>query len=883
MYIDNRASVAHNADHSSGEEDDEDSYEAQVRRADERDFQMQQTLDGHEDRLRASAPYRVPSSLLKSGAATPSRGEDMEYDLPSRSPTPVPAWQPPLQSDSRAPTPTYMPPPAWQPAQSDPRAPTPGYMPPPQQMGSTRGSTPLFLPGSRGPTPYSGREFTPLILHGMSRMREPSPPPSVEPPRKRRCVESDSDGDDEGDGDDDGDDDQEQDKETLRRHFLRPDKSIPRRIRNFLDMAAEDSDEHGEPEEDEEGEATLSDKEFLDDQPQDDDPVRPPSLPEDRNHDNDLALAAYYESASGKYRQEAQREAGGPATGTSATNITRSEVLGAIARSAAEEGELPVVRGTWVRLRRGNARGQVAFVLTATKLYIIASKKFKEKSRPHMKRKDYPCLVPTPDQLLPFAASFHRALLALTFEGPCPALAEGDRIVVVAGKHKGMNSFIAVLREMWNEQKHRRIEYAKVVPPGYGGVYQIKKEDVGAYVELAHLKRAGLDFCYKFLVNDHVRVVSSILYKGATGRVVDVADDHLTISIPSDSDVVGPTTDSVVSPNTKLFTIGVGHVSRVWYLGDSVRVRWGEHQDRTGVIVASNVGGILEIFDKDRAIVGLGNNMGGEVASMFKVRAADVDPDFDSGNLNAVMAGSSAYTTTTSVSHLQAVEPIESEAKVALMKTGLRYEYLQVYVGGKSPHKGLCGMVVGDHDSPARAARLEKTRRKGKDPWWDQEGILITIREDSTNCRVEDIPIENVYHQLHGFYRAIYSWAEHRPERRPRIEGLFQSNYRRPDRVLHAPALLTSLYGLQVLYQKGPLLHFNYSSRARNPNQKGRLRENGCAYPNSCTNTSMCKWLASSSFQEGSRKRCSRSKVNSATSYCQPPYLSSTRKSKSLG
>jgi hypothetical protein len=188
MYIDDRASVAHDVDHSSGEEDDEDSYETQVRRADERDFQMPEIIGGHEDRLRSSAPYRVPTSLLQSGAATPSRGDDMEYDLPSRAPTPVPAWQPPLQSDSRAPTPAYipppawdpaqfnsraptpayMPPPAWQPAQSDSRAPTPAYMPPPQQTNSTRGPTPLFLPGLRGPTPYSGREFTPLILHGMS-------------------------------------------------------------------------------------------------------------------------------------------------------------------------------------------------------------------------------------------------------------------------------------------------------------------------------------------------------------------------------------------------------------------------------------------------------------------------------------------------------------------------------------------------------------------------------------------------------------------------------------------------------------------------------------------------------------------------------------------
>jgi hypothetical protein len=86
-------------------------------------------------------------------------------------------------------------------------------------------------------------------------MRETSLPTSVEPLEKRRRVELDSDEDEEGDDDDD----QEQDEETLRRRFARPNKSIPQRIRHLLDVAAEDSDEDGEPE-DENEEATLSDK-----------------------------------------------------------------------------------------------------------------------------------------------------------------------------------------------------------------------------------------------------------------------------------------------------------------------------------------------------------------------------------------------------------------------------------------------------------------------------------------------------------------------------------------------------------------------------------------------------------------------------------------------
>jgi hypothetical protein len=82
-------------------------------------------------------------------------------------------------------------------------------------------------------------------------MRETSLPTSVKPLEKHRRVELDSDGDD--------DDDQEQDEETLRHRFARPNKSIPQRIRHLLDVAAEDSDEDGEPE-DENEEVTLSDK-----------------------------------------------------------------------------------------------------------------------------------------------------------------------------------------------------------------------------------------------------------------------------------------------------------------------------------------------------------------------------------------------------------------------------------------------------------------------------------------------------------------------------------------------------------------------------------------------------------------------------------------------
>jgi hypothetical protein len=123
--------------------DDDDSYEAQLRRQDWEDFAMEDIDAGHEERLCSDAPYRIPTSLLQSGAETPSCGDEFYNDIPSRPPSPIPAWTAPTQSGSHASTPLYIPP------QDDALvgAQTPLFLPECDQ-------TPLFLPGSRGPTPY---------------------------------------------------------------------------------------------------------------------------------------------------------------------------------------------------------------------------------------------------------------------------------------------------------------------------------------------------------------------------------------------------------------------------------------------------------------------------------------------------------------------------------------------------------------------------------------------------------------------------------------------------------------------------------------------------------------------------------------------------------
>lgn len=97
------------------------------------------------------------------------------------------------------------------------------------------------------------------------------------------------------------------------------------------------------------------------------------------------------------------------------------------------------------------------------------------------------------------------------------------------------------------------------------------------------------------------------------------------------------------------------------------------------------------------------------------------------------------------------------DLELELMKLGRRYEGFQVRVGGQHVLKGIRGTVIGDYDSPERAARLRKARESGKKiEWWDQDGILLTIEQLENRYRVQNVPIAYVYHEL---YVSVYLLA----------------------------------------------------------------------------------------------------------------------------
>ncbi|KAJ7142500.1 hypothetical protein C8R44DRAFT_865835 [Mycena epipterygia] len=157
QYIDDSAQ---DADHdertfdNDASNEDKDSAEAEARWQDARDFNLLSILATHKPRLCASTPYRIPTALLQAGAATPSRGEEIDMgDLPPSCPiSPAFGFGAPLaqMQMSRATTPAYTP--ALDALLSIPDLQGATQTPDPQRAPSSdpnvRAGTPLFLPGS---------------------------------------------------------------------------------------------------------------------------------------------------------------------------------------------------------------------------------------------------------------------------------------------------------------------------------------------------------------------------------------------------------------------------------------------------------------------------------------------------------------------------------------------------------------------------------------------------------------------------------------------------------------------------------------------------------------------------------------------------------------
>ncbi|KAK7050166.1 hypothetical protein R3P38DRAFT_3173240 [Favolaschia claudopus] len=322
------------------------------------------------------------------------------------------------------------------------------------------------------------------------------------------------------------------------------------------------------------------------------------------------------------------------------------------------------------------------------------------------------------EELTPFLRDPHPALLSLTHHADSPALAEGDRVVAVAGTHKGRDGFIARVRK--DAASGER--YAYLAPMRDGGYcLDATPDSETLMVKLSHLRRHALDFSYAFENNDRVQSVSS----GATGRVAEVDYQNLLVYVARE--------------NGSRFKVGIDEAVRMWEPGDCVRVRWGEFFLRAGFIVNVVRGGFLDVFDPHFPVLSEPNQWSEE--NKFRVRAADVDFDkYEDDSLSSTAP--------------QRETPWVETGDMQGGKNRLRH--LQVQITGKHFYKGIRGMIVADHNDGQRTARLRDAEARDAEglgnPEYgleklNMEGILLTIRKDGTNELVQDIRIEDVVHE----------------------------------------------------------------------------------------------------------------------------------------
>ncbi|KAJ6540024.1 hypothetical protein DFH09DRAFT_1090031 [Mycena vulgaris] len=443
-YIDDRAEVQCSHDEDNLYEDNEDSSEVQIQRADEADFNMSGILADHDARVRSTVPYHIPAHFLQSGAETPARDEDWDSDTdtpPSRATNVMPTWVPPPPTGSQAPTPAY------EPAESTPSE-------------ARRARTPLFLPDpeSRGPTPFQprhSRDFTPYVSPrvalAIANSAHPRPA-SASPPLAAKRVRTAS-----------------PPCDKARAHRLY------KKLATYLDTTAADSDEENNPQDGDE---------------EDDDELRDSDIGKFEKRTHDYSVSAAREKR-GAVAYVAPND---PALGVVVARLLPSvnvclaphnETLRAMQRRlgpALPAENLPVVRGSWIRLN-----DDLVFVLGPKKVLMkrvdlpvpqlqpmdeeedprLSWKARKEEDMPDryevrqiahtLQQKKYPAVQPTIDELVPFCTSRCQPLRSRPFAGPSQPLKAGDYVLIVGGERRGQTTYVLQIQELSANDQFKRV------------------------------------------------------------------------------------------------------------------------------------------------------------------------------------------------------------------------------------------------------------------------------------------------------------------------------------------------------------------------------------------------------------------------------------------
>ncbi|KAJ7142575.1 hypothetical protein C8R44DRAFT_725915 [Mycena epipterygia] len=701
QFIDDRADVDHDEEEEQDNEDP-DYMEALVRAADERDFPMEEIQAKHPARLQSSAPYRILESQ-RTPQPPPFNTTNVSFVRGDSSQ----AKREPEENEKEQ---------EIQPAL---------FLPDPEDQRAT-------LPD------VAGRFLTPFPLSNMDNV---SKTPSLTASKR------------EHEPDDDGD----TSSPTKRRCTMK--KSVA----EYFHIAAEESDEDGGDSEEEEEEETLSDKEFLDDEPTHESPAFYHTLDHDDAEDEAAeAAAARLQQASASYSRAVEAECRGqvppPASiqsnagnaeqsSSGASDWMQRTISNAVISAAPAqlprtfasqqhatnrktEAEGKVVPGSWIRIPAGSDRNSVALVLPTDECLVYAgNNRCKIVSLPA----DCKQAWPTSTDLTNFHNADSVKLSCVHFIGTCAALTEGDRIVVVKGPHLFATGYITLIRDVpvrdTSTNPNIRVRYAKI-QTYYNGTAPLSTKDEGYFVQLADLQRHVLDDPIPIGPLDRVRVVSGNEYLGYSGRVRSLGDSSLAV------DLSKPPHDMELHD----IDIPLRHLSRDFHPGDMVMVARGKSKDRTGFITTTEV----SAEQTDRRPDEIEDMM---PHLIFKVRSVDVVFSlFANTGVSGVKQG---YTTRSEVpaipnnmtpnteydestnlhkllDDLQAQDKSAIEGNMHLMKTGRRFEGLQVLVAYKHPLKGVF---------PERAARLAKeSKRKGwRGDKADIRGIVATISKLASN------------------------------------------------------------------------------------------------------------------------------------------------------
>ncbi|KAJ6512447.1 hypothetical protein C8R45DRAFT_1152112 [Mycena sanguinolenta] len=541
-------------------------------------------------------------------------------------------------------------------------------------------------------------------------------------------------------------------------------------------------------------------------------PPRPISRPHAaEEHDNTLALARYYErwaeeegyGDSDRGRASKPKAPALPAVEPALSRGAPTSRLQPIQTATWVHGCRSVYKGkilfilspckvlyvpnseeSWIRFRdkkKFKQRAKSGFMITNKGRKPWTNLSYKRVHRPS--RQD----------LLPYYRCTHLLLLALRCDWPTPAFAEPRaRVIAANGPHKGRAGIILHLVD--EEENGVIVKCADVQridtdPTGTGCPFRVR---------LDHLERHELNPCYRFRLHDRVRVVDGALYDGLLGHVLELQDQpvlqvdedeeviekvtqyaSMIVGVPLDCDVIDLSEPSPRWPGLKTFEIPISFAMREFHLGDLVEVKVGEHTGRIGVIVVLEGARWVRICDvKDFASVLIETpalDFYHETSDLLLLMAPQQiesarNPEIGDvvrvkqekyisrvGTLVAVHDQNSVdgqnllelkdHTHASTHFYVKAAEVELSSASSIKYRAGRRFEGIEVQVKC-SRFKGLRGAVVGDHDSQARVERLDS---KNKHAWVspeDSKGIMLSIGKERSNEVVENVPIEQVVHEL---------------------------------------------------------------------------------------------------------------------------------------